>query len=598
MTPSVDPPGESAETIAAELGDEFTHVHLLARGANATIVKAVQRTTGRPVAIKLSSRRDSGTVPLRDPEVQALVSLSWHPNIATLIDAGLTASGRLWVCMELATTTLAERLARHPLPPVELLRIANELSSAVAAVHSQSVVHSDLKPSNVLLAQDGGVRVTDFGIARLLRLPAPTIEVPQGTAQYIAPEVLEGGQPTAASDVWGIGVTLWAAAHGRPPFGGDDQPLVAVLNAANAGVVAWNPPSSFVGPEADRIREVVRECTRPEPKDRPSATEVVAMLGRPIREPAGHGSVHHPRRGGRWAIAALVTSLVAAGAAFSLRDVGGPILQMPREMWCRSNAEVGDAMDEALTRAANTIRTAPKPDAEAVTKAFEQLYDDVGRAAEEWGALIANEPALGELRSSLRRDNVLALLMTEYTTYLSSGQYRGIGISGLKDMNLDHLPKDIREQAEALGEAVGNASALCPDSVGLWRRARDDFGVELSAAFSGYFFENGSASELLIKFFRTMIQVEPNYFMKLALDHPQWFVGMLEHDNFVELITSSSEGSTVFMQIAMASPHVACRLSEVPALSLRLEDALIRDAPDGEQQRIQLRDHLEGACQR
>ncbi|NLF06019.1 MAG: serine/threonine protein kinase, partial [Actinomycetales bacterium] len=152
-------------------------------------------------------------------EVAALQRLR-HPAVAAVLDAEADSTEALIVTELVAGENLTDHVRAHgPLAVDELVSLADGLHDALSAVHTAGVVHRDLKPSNVILTSDGPVLI-DFGIAQGLddaRLTSTGIVL--GTPGYLAPELLDGAEPTEDSDWWGWAAVLAFAATGREPFG-------------------------------------------------------------------------------------------------------------------------------------------------------------------------------------------------------------------------------------------------------------------------------------------------------------------------------------------------------------------------------------------
>lgn len=148
----------------------------------------------------------------------------------------------MWLVLEyLPSHSLsALRRERGRLELVEVARIGAAVADALAAGHAQGIVHRDVTPGNVLIAENGSVKLTDFGIALLAGyVPITQSGMISGMIAYLAPEVAATGQATPASDVFSLGATLYAAIEGQPPFGIDDNPL-RLLNVVRAGII--RPP--------------------------------------------------------------------------------------------------------------------------------------------------------------------------------------------------------------------------------------------------------------------------------------------------------------------------------------------------------------------
>ncbi len=179
---------------------------------------------------------------------------------------------RHWIVMELVDAdSLGEVIrAEGPLPPDQVAAIGLTLTEALAAAHSAGVLHRDIKPGNVLLGRDGHVRLTDFGIAATegdATLTSTGALV--GSPAYIAPERVRGSSGSPASDLWGLGATLYAAVEGQPPFEGPET--YAVLTAVVEG---RRRAFRLAGPLRDLLSDLL---DRPA-ADRPDVAEVRRRL--------------------------------------------------------------------------------------------------------------------------------------------------------------------------------------------------------------------------------------------------------------------------------------------------------------------------------
>ena len=191
----------------------------LGTGGSSQVFRAYDQVALRPVALKILDRGAAADRGLRDAfvkEARALAALS-HPNIVRILGGGDT-EGVPFIVMELVEgPSLAERLQRGPLSLGEASRIATQIASALAFAHAQGIVHGDLKPANVLLTHDDTAKLTDFGLTRTLVASGATQQL-FATAQYVAPERVEGKPAGPAADVYGLGLVLYEMLIGRPPF--------------------------------------------------------------------------------------------------------------------------------------------------------------------------------------------------------------------------------------------------------------------------------------------------------------------------------------------------------------------------------------------
>lgn len=205
-----------------------------------------------------------------------------HPHAISVYDVALdgiddsvlVGQAVPWLVMEyLPSRSLAAVLAeRGTLPPREVAKIGRQIAAALAAAHRAGIVHSDVKPGNVLLGVDGIVKITDFGISRASWEAAVTrTGVVAGTPAYFAPEVARGEPRNSAADVFSLGSTLYAAVEGEPPFGLNDNTLALLRTVAEGQV---RPPQ-----QAGPLSALLMKMLRADPAGRPSMTDAVVALG-------------------------------------------------------------------------------------------------------------------------------------------------------------------------------------------------------------------------------------------------------------------------------------------------------------------------------
>lgn len=195
-----------------------------------------------------------------------------HPNAISVFDVA-DEDGQPWLVMEyMNAPSLASRLNLDgTLGPVQVAELGAQAAAALAAAHDAGIVHRDVKPANLLVGDDGTVKITDFGISRATGdVTVTATGFLAGTPAYLAPEVARGEQPIPASDVFALGSTLYHALTGRPPFGDGDNPL-AVLHAVAGGQVEPPEGAGALGPVLMRLLEN-------EPATRPTMDEARVML--------------------------------------------------------------------------------------------------------------------------------------------------------------------------------------------------------------------------------------------------------------------------------------------------------------------------------
>jgi hypothetical protein len=256
---------------------------ILGRGTMGTVWSAHDEVLGRSVAIKEvllpPGIPEAEADALRERslrEARAIAALS-HPNVVTLYDVAREGAAPFVVMELVASRSLAELMRDGALPTQRVVAIGAAVAAALQAAHAAGITHRDVKPGNVLMAHDGRIKLTDFGIARNpadQTLTATGLML--GSPAYIAPEIASGGPVNPASDLWGLGATLFAAVEGRPPY--DAGTAMATVASVVQGEV---PRPSCSGP----LAEVIRGLMVKDPARRMPLSRVRQLLGAPP-EPA------------------------------------------------------------------------------------------------------------------------------------------------------------------------------------------------------------------------------------------------------------------------------------------------------------------------
>ncbi len=291
------------------IADRYVLLGVLGRGGTATVHLAIDELTGEKVALKVVHPHLASTASVRarlSREVSASKRLQ-HPNLL-VADELVDTDGTLALKLRFHPgVTLAEQVATSgPLSASALRRLAEQLASGLSAAHRAGVVHRDLTPNNVLM--DGAdACLSDFGLARIKGDETVTKTSAMGTPGYAAPEVIRGGRASPASDVYGLGATLFFAATGRPPFEGRDAMAILSrqLDDQREPVASLRPDlpvtvtaaiDALMSPDAgDRppgAQGVLLALRVPVPSKRP-----VVKLG-PVGLPSGDFAVQITRSGG------------------------------------------------------------------------------------------------------------------------------------------------------------------------------------------------------------------------------------------------------------------------------------------------------------
>jgi Tol biopolymer transport system component/tRNA A-37 threonylcarbamoyl transferase component Bud32 len=315
-------------------------------GGMGEVYRARDTRLQRDVAIKVLPQHLSSDLKLKerfDREARAISSLK-HRNICTLYDVGHQDGTDYLVLEYLEGETLADRLARGPLPIEQVLEHGIEIADALERAHRQGVVHRDLKPGNIMMTKDG-LKLLDFGLAKPMagaKLASSALEVMTasqhqkpltaegsivGTIQYMAPEQLEGKDADPRSDLFALGCVLYEMATGQRPFGGRTQASVvaSILASEPASISSLQP----VTPPA--FERLVKICLAKDPDERWQTAHDVKLQLRWIAEGGSQAGVAAPvtahrkhRERTAWGVAALFLVLAVAAAAAYWKSASTP----------------------------------------------------------------------------------------------------------------------------------------------------------------------------------------------------------------------------------------------------------------------------------
>jgi serine/threonine-protein kinase len=277
----------------------------IARGGTAVVWKARQRSLNRLVAIKVigtgvAAPADALARMRNEAEIVAALD---HPHIAPIHEVG-EQNGRLYLSMKLfAGGSLADHLPRYVAEPREAARLVATVAWAVHHAHQRGVLHLDLKPSNILLDDEGRPHVADFGLAKRAEGDAGLTQTGAivGTPGYMSPEQASGrrGTVTVAADVYGLGAVLFALLTGQPPFRGET--VLESLERVRSREP--EPPSGSNSRVSRDLETVCLKCLEKDPQRRyPSAEALAEDLERWMRgEPVVARRVGAVGRLWRWA---------------------------------------------------------------------------------------------------------------------------------------------------------------------------------------------------------------------------------------------------------------------------------------------------------
>ncbi|GAC1443028.1 MAG: hypothetical protein NVS3B26_11880 [Mycobacteriales bacterium] len=255
---------------AGLIGGRYRPERLLGRGGSAEVWCCTDEALDRQVALKLvtsSGGEDAGRV---GDEARLLARLS-HSGLVPVYDAGTDDTGRPWVVMELVDgETLSDAIRRGPMRSDRVADIGARLADALGYVHGEALIHRDVKPANVLLGNDGRVRLTDFGIARLVdaaKVTATGLTV--GTASYLSPEQVTAEPVGTAADVYSLGLVLLECLTGRREYPGSAVE-VALARLSRPPVVPPDLPAGWPG--------LLTAMTDRDPALRPTCAHIAGEL--------------------------------------------------------------------------------------------------------------------------------------------------------------------------------------------------------------------------------------------------------------------------------------------------------------------------------
>jgi serine/threonine-protein kinase len=256
----------------------------IARGGMASVYLAVDERLDREVAVKVMHAglvSDEDFVRRFIREARSAARLT-HPGVVQVFDQG-DDDGVVFLAMEYVPGRTLRDLMRErgPLTPREALDVMEPVLDALGAAHRAGIVHRDVKPENVLLADDGRIKVADFGLARAVSTATASSStgVLLGTVAYLAPEQVERGGASARSDVYASGILLFEMLTGSKPYDGETALQVAYQHVHDE----VPPPSSRASGIAPSIDDLVLTATARAPEDRPADARELLMVLRETR---------------------------------------------------------------------------------------------------------------------------------------------------------------------------------------------------------------------------------------------------------------------------------------------------------------------------
>ncbi|MEU4604346.1 serine/threonine-protein kinase [Kribbella sp. NPDC023972] len=354
------------------LAGRYRLLTLLGRGGAGEVWQAEDTVLARQVAVKLLRRLEGDPMDAVErfrAEAQAAARLM-HPNVVATYDVG-TADGHVFLVMELVSgPDLSQLMRSGGLPSGKLVAdIATQGARALDAAHAAGIVHRDVKPGNLMLAADGTLKMTDFGIAKGAGTETTGVGVLLGTASYVSPEQVRGEPATPASDWYAFGCVLYELLTGTPPFTG---PNVESVMRQHLDVAPEPINRADVEPA---LANLVLQLLAKNPGDRPSsaaavtallaaapATQVLPLLpakddvlevGTWQEEPAATGTHRAPPKGFPFAKVLVAMAVVLAAV------VGG--LMLRESVTTDPPAAAGGTPSAPAAKASSAPKTTPTP---------------------------------------------------------------------------------------------------------------------------------------------------------------------------------------------------------------------------------------------
>jgi eukaryotic-like serine/threonine-protein kinase len=378
--------------MAPEVGEGTTidgRYRLLRRigsGGMADVWLAEDSHLQRRVALKVLHRRfaqDREFVERFRREAESAAGLQ-HPNVVAVFDRG-DVDGTYYIAMQLVEGRSLKDLIDQGLTPAQAVALIRQVLEAAGFAHRHGIVHRDLKPQNVLVDDEGKVTVTDFGIARAGASEITQAGSVMGTPHYLSPEQAQGQDVTAVSDLYSVGVMLYEALAGRPPFEAESAVAIAMKQVSHTP----QRPSSIDPNVSPALDAVTMRALEKDPGQRfQSAEAFIAALDAALRDPAAEGggtaafaplpppvlgpeeaeaaereNEEERRRRRKWLILAAVAVLIGALLGFWLtrdtttevRDVTGNQLGVAISLLEQDGFAVGDVTRVERDVAANTV---------------------------------------------------------------------------------------------------------------------------------------------------------------------------------------------------------------------------------------------------
>ncbi|HFE38433.1 MAG TPA: serine/threonine protein kinase [Gammaproteobacteria bacterium] len=279
LASQAQPPPEEVHTIMQETRLDFGPYEVIEKigmGGMGVVYKAIDTRLERLVAIKCLSphlNTDDGVRQRFMTEARAVSQLD-HPNICVIYDIGETAEKQLYFTMPFYEgETLARKIKRGSLLAEAIIPIVIQIAKGLMAAHNKAILHRDIKPANILLPMTGGLKILDFGVAKISDVENTSIGEVLGTVAYMSPEQLKGEVVDTRADIWSLGILLFEMFAGRRPFKGKQthEMMYSILNDELADL------TSIINDAPDLLNHIVQRSLSRDIRAR--YTSIADMLG-------------------------------------------------------------------------------------------------------------------------------------------------------------------------------------------------------------------------------------------------------------------------------------------------------------------------------
>ena len=450
--PPDPPPGADAPPAGAApaaetrlIADRYRVERRLGGGGMAEVFLAQDTTLGRLVAVKVLRERfadDEQFVARFHREARAAAALN-HPNVVAIHDRG-GSGGSSYIVMEYVSgETLKDRVQRGGRLTAAAARdIELGLLAALRAAHGGGVIHRDVTAQNVLLAQDGRVKVADFGIAHFGSSELTSTGIVMGTSRYLSPEQARGEPTDERSDLYSAGVVLFEMLTGRLPFEGDNDLAIAVRHANEPAP----SPTTFAPDLPPALDAIVARALRKDPAERfQTAAEFFTALAA-LDLGAGGGSAAAPAGAGASATVGVAGAVAAEAGIGAATRVAAPAAGAV-------TAATRVAALPAAVAAPNGTAPAAAPDSTAATR--------VGPAA---ARAVASSRRRRRLWVALAVLVVLAAALAGILIWRAAAG-RSVTVPSVRGLTVSRATGKLRQKGLAVRSTGGYSDAVAPGAV-------------------------------------------------------------------------------------------------------------------------------------